>query len=152
MNRRNLLILKEEGIDINNIDFVSNAIKEYEEDDYADEGISKSKLDLETEEIIKSLRDDRKISKVFEVSLRLRPLELRLKKLDSELSFRAGAACVFFDDTESPIYDYYSKKRKAVKNLRLDYCVLKRNGISKDETELDTLRKQKIKLMRKNKK
>ena len=152
MKNQNLLILIDEGIDINDLEFVSDAIKDYEEDEDFDEEITKSKLDLETEELIISLRKDKKISKAFELSLRLRPLGLKLKKLDNELSFRAGAACVFFDDDNSPTYNYYKNKKNKVKNLRIDYCKLKRKGINHNETELDTLRKQKIKLMRKTKK
>ena len=151
MNKQNLSILRDEGIDITDLDFVAEAIRNYEEDEFFDEGITKSKLELETEELILSLLKDKKISKPFELGLRLRPLGLRLKKLDNELSFRAGLSSVLYEDIDSPIYEYYNSKRKTTKNLRVNYAILKRNGINRKETELDTLRKQKIKLMRKNK-
>ena len=41
----------------------------------------------------------------------------KLKKLDNELSFRAGAACVFFDEDNSPTYDYYRNKLVSFEEL-----------------------------------
>lgn len=151
MNRQNLLQLREEGIDITDLNFVDDAIRDIEEDEFYDGEITKSKIELETEELILSLRDDRKISKAFELGLRLRPLGLRLKKVDNELSFRMGVESIFFEDSDFSLYEYYQNKRQQARLLLKDYLKVKRNNQNNKETELDILRKQKIKLMRKNK-
>ena len=133
------------------MNFADDAIRDIEEAEFYDGEITKSKIELETEELILSLRDDRKISKAFELGLRLRPLGLRLKKVDNELSFRMGVESIFFEDSDFSLYEYYQNKRHQDRLLLKDYSKVKRNNQNNKETELDILRKQKIKLMRKNK-
>lgn len=144
--KENLLKLYDEGIDVTDINFVTEAIKDYEEEN-KEEIPSEAKVALETEELIRTLTIDKKFSKMFELSLRVRPLGLKLKKIDEELSFRMGIASIFYDD-EMGIYDYYSSKRNKTRDIRIEYMQAKRNKKSGKETELDSLRRHKIKLMR----
>ena len=147
--KENLLNLSEEGLELTDINFVTNFINDLEKEN-PNEGPSKSKILLETEELIRTLTIDKKFSKAFELSLRLRPLGLKLKKIDEELSFRMGIASIFYDD-ELGIYDYYSSKRNKTRDIRIEYMQVKRNKDRHEETELDSLRMHKIKLMRMNK-
>ena len=79
--KENLLNLSEEGLELTDINFVTDFINDLEKEN-PNEGPSKSKVLLETEELIRSLTIDKKFSKAFELCLRLRPIGLKLKKID----------------------------------------------------------------------
>ena len=154
MKKTNLLKFKKDGIDITNLDSVSKAIEMYEALPFYKTKITKTKMELDAEKLICKLKSDGKISKMSEYCFRILPIGLRIKMLHEEMDFRASFVSVLYSDIDESLIYYYDDKRNQSKMIMNEYSELKNSpdGGKYPETHLDTLRKQKIKLMRKTNK